>query len=131
MKPLLLPLCLASFLALVSMMGCQSGPRIYHVKGAVTFEGNPIPAGVIFFDPDVTKQNDGPQGFAFIKDGFYDTAEKGGKGVVGKAYLVRVQGFDGKPGEELPMGRPLFTDYQEAVDFPLEDSIRDFKVTRK
>lgn len=113
---------------LFASIGCNTGPRLYHVKGTVTYKGAPLPEGVIFFDPDAAKQNDGPQGQAFIKDGAYDTAEKGGKGVIGKAYIVRVQGFDGKPGHELPMGRPLFTDHQEPVDFPLENSMRDFHI---
>ena len=115
-------------LALCSFLGCQSGPRIYHVKGTVTYKGQPLPAGVIFFDPDIMKQNDGPQGYAFVKDGVYDTADKGGQGVVGRAYQVRIQGFDGKPGEELPMGRTLFTGFKQAVEFPLQNSTHDFQV---
>lgn len=115
----------------IGLASCNTGPRIYHVKGAVTYKGAPIPAGVMFFDPDAAKKNDGPQGYAFIKEGAFDTAAEGGKGIVGKAYIVRIQGFDGKPGQELPMGRPLFTDFQEAVDFPQQNTVRDFKVAPK
>lgn len=112
-------------------LGCQTGPRIYHVKGTVTYKGEPLPAGTIFFDPDIGKQNDGPQGYAFITDGVYDTAGKGGRGVIGMAYIVRIHGFDGKAGEELPMGRTLFTDFQKAMEFPLADTVQDFQVGGK
>lgn len=127
----LYPSALILVLFATLMLGCQTDPRRFHVKGTVTYKGAPVVAGVMFFDPDPGKQNDGPQGYAFIKDGKYDTAETGGKGIVGKAYLVKIQGFDGKPGEELPMGRVLFTNFQEAVDFPLENTTRDFKVPAK
>lgn len=126
-----LSMCLMLAMIVCLLAGCQTGPRIYHVKGTVTYEGKPVPAGMIFFDPDAAKQNDGPPGYAFIKDGAYDTAAQGGKGVIGNAYLVRIQGFDGTPGHELTMGRPLFTNFQEAVEFPLDDSTRDFHVPAK
>ncbi|MSU77931.1 MAG: hypothetical protein EXS16_07530 [Gemmataceae bacterium] len=116
---------------LILLLGCQTGPHLYHVKGTVTHHGNPVPAGVIFFDPDLTKQNDGPQGFAFIKDGVYDTAAKGSQGIIGKAYVVRIRGFDGKQANELPMGQPLFLEFQKAVDFPLQDSTHNFQVSGK
>jgi hypothetical protein len=116
---------------LIAMAGCSSDPRAYHVKGAVTYKGSPVPAGVLFFDPDVSKKNDGPQGYAFIKDGAFDTAATGGKGIVGGAYIVRIQGFDGKPGQELPMGRMIFKEHQETVDFPKENNTRDFQVDAK
>ena len=123
-----------SFLAgsmLVLIVSCNTGPRIYHVKGTVTYKGEPVPAGVIFFDPDIGKQNDGPQGFAFIKDGAYDTTAKDSQGIIGKAYIVRIRGFDGKPANELPMGQPLFNEHQQAIDFPLQDSTQDFKLEGK
>jgi hypothetical protein len=93
----------------------------------VTFDGQLIPAGVIFFDPDVSRGNDGPQGFATITDGHYDTRENG-KGAVGGPHRVRIQGFDGKPGAELPLGHPLFPEYTVAVDLPGQAATRDFDV---
>ena len=108
--------------------GCSTGPRIYQVKGTVNFEGKPVPAGVIYFDPDTEKGNDGPQGYAYIKDGVYDTKGKGGQGVAGKAYIARIRGFDGKPANELPMGQSLFLEYKKAIDFPLQDSTQEFQI---
>lgn len=115
-------------LACASLCGCGGSIPIYEVSGTVTYQGKPLPAGVIYFDPDVTQKNDGPQGYAIIRDGQYNTDADGGMGVVGGAYLVRIEGFDGKPGNELPLGKPIFTDYQKAVDLPKANSTQDFDV---
>jgi len=112
-------------------LGCSGRPKLYDVSGRVTYDGQPLPAGVIYFDPDVMKKNDGPQGYAIIKDGAYSTAAPGGKGVVGGAYLARIEGFDGRPGQELPLGRPLFTDFQQPLDLPRAPSTQDFQVPRR
>jgi|GEM_PF-194924 len=122
---------LFSFLSLTLLaVGC-SGPTMYSVSGSVSFDGKPLPAGVIFFDPDVSKSNDGPQGYAIIKNGRYDTAAPGGKGVVGGAYIARIEGFDGSPGEELPLGKPLFTDFQKAIELPKAKSTQNFDIPGK
>ena len=112
----------------LSLAGCgRSGPPRYELSGTVTYGGQPLPAGVIFFDPDVRQGNDGPQGFAHIQDGRYDTRQKG-KGQVGGPHRVRIFGFDGHPGPELPMGKPLFSEYQADHHLPRENSTRDFDV---
>jgi hypothetical protein len=114
--------------ACVLHAGCGDGPKRYDVSGRVTYAGQPLPAGVIYFDPDATQNNDGPQGYAIIKDGAYSTAAPTGKGVVGGPHIARIEGFDGQPGQELPLGKPLFTDYQERRDLPRESSEQDFAV---
>jgi hypothetical protein len=114
--------------ALVLLPGCERGPRLYDVSGKVMYKGKPLPAGVIYFDPDVTKGGDGPQGYAVIKAGEYSTAAAGGKGVVGGRHIARIEGFDGKPGAELPLGRPLFTDFQQALDLPRAEATQNFDV---
>ena len=124
-QSLLFPLALV---ALPCLVGCgEAGPARYDVSGTVSYQGKPLPAGLIMFDPDITKGNDGPQGFAHIKDGRYNTAETE-SGPVGGPHIVRIQGFDGVAGQELPMGRPLFTDYQTPADIPAETSTLDFEV---
>ena len=65
------------------LAGCGRGPTLYQVSGRVTYDGQPLPAGVIYFDPDVTRNHDGPQGYAVIKNGTYNTSARGGRGVVG------------------------------------------------
>lgn len=117
--------------ACVLVSGCARGPTRYDVSGAVMHRGQPLPAGVIYFNPDVTRGNDGPQGYAIIKEGRYDTAGEGGKGVLGGPYTVRIEGFDGKPGNELPLGKPLFTDYQQSLEFPRSETTQDFDVPAK
>jgi hypothetical protein len=108
--------------------GCgRSGPPRYELSGTVTYAGKPLPAGVIFFDPDVRQGNDGPQGFAHVQEGRYDTRQTG-KGSVGGPHRVRIQGFDGQPGPELPLGQPLFPEYQTDHDLPKENSTRDFEI---
>jgi hypothetical protein len=110
------------------LAGCDGQPRLHHVSGKVMYDGKPLPAGVIYFDPDVSKNNDGPQGYAIIQNGEYDTAAAGGKGVVGGPHIARIEGFDGKPGEELPLGRPLFTDFKQPLDLPKAASTQNFDV---
>ena len=34
------------------LVGCGSGEQLHDVSGTITFEGKPIPKGLIFFDPD-------------------------------------------------------------------------------
>jgi len=108
--------------------GCgPSGPPRFQVSGTVTFGGQPVPAGVIYFDPDVTKGHDGPQGYAQIKDGHYDTRQEG-KPVTPGPHVVRIQGFDGKSANELPLGQPLFPQAQQNRDMPAADSTQDFSI---
>jgi hypothetical protein len=97
------------------------------VSGTVTYDGKPIPKGLIFFDPDASKGTDGRQGFANIIHGKYDTAENG-QGVRGGAYHVRVNGFDGIEANEAPFGQALFPEYTGAADLPKADSTYDLDV---
>lgn len=117
----------ASLLILVTVSltllnGCgDSDPRKYHVKGTVTYKGAPIPAGTIQFSP--AGGNTGPAGYADIVDGKFDTSAEGSKGTVGGAHRITINGFDGngKPQDELPLGEPLFEEYQIEKDLPKED----------
>jgi hypothetical protein len=102
--------------ALALAAGCgKTGPKQFDLAGKATVNGRPIPAGVIHFDPDIANGHDGPQGFARIVNGEFDTA-KGGRGVVPGSHIVRVQGFDGIPANELPLGNRLFPDDERPMD---------------
>jgi hypothetical protein len=117
---------LAWILGLAALAGCgPSEEKLYRVSGVVTYNGKPIPKGLIFFDPKA----DGPQGFANIVNGNYDTAQQG-KGVRGGAYDVRVNGFDGKQVNDAPFGNPLFLEYTGTKDLPQEDSTYDLDVPK-
>ena len=112
--------------ALVAVAGCTKQEKLYRVSGTVTYDGKPIPKGVISFVP----QADGPQGFANIWDGKYDTAKEG-KGVRGGSYDVRINGFDGKEANEAPFGQALFPEYNGAKELPSEDSTYDLDVPKR
>lgn len=112
----------------ISLLGCggeaEDAPERYQISGTVTYDGQPIPKGIIKFTPDAGKGNTGPQGKARIVDGEYSTAEEGGAGVVGGPYKITVQGYDGNadPDKELPLGEPLFKEHRIDKELP---SIRD------
>jgi hypothetical protein len=116
------PMCAGLLVvALTALAGCGSEERTYNVSGTVTFNGKPIPKGLIFFDPDVSKKTPGQQGFANILNGKYTTAVEG-KGVRGGAYQVRVLGYDGKEAPEAPFGQYLFPEYSTTKELPQQDS---------
>jgi hypothetical protein len=117
-------------LLLVTLAGCgEPEEKLYQVSGTVTYDGKPIPKGLIFFDPDASKGTGGMQGFANILDGKYDTAE--GQGVRGGAYEVRVNGFDGKESNDAPFGQALFPEYRGHKDLPQADSTFDLDVPKE
>jgi hypothetical protein len=102
----------AAAIALVGLVGC-GGSRTLELSGTATFGGKPIPAGRIYFTPDTKKGNNGPQGFAEIKDGTFDTRD-GGRGPVGGPTIVILAGNDGSFGNG--QGLPLFDDYSQSVE---------------
>lgn len=112
-------------------LGCGKGADVqrFPVSGRVTFDGKPVPAGRIQFEPDATQGNRGPAGYAVIRDGQYDTSDQG-KGSIGGPHRVVIVGFDGKRdlSAELPHGRRLFPNYRTAVDLPHEKTNLDFDV---
>lgn len=120
----------AFFAFLLGLAGCGEAPLV-HVTGTVKYQGVPVPAGTIFFDPDESVQN-APQGYAVIKDGMFSTAEARSQGVKPGKYNVRIRGYDGKPGSELPLGRPIFDERSETRDIagPTAELEFDFKKSK-
>jgi hypothetical protein len=108
------------------LIGCGDSVRYYNLSGTVMYKGQPLPAGQIFFTADYTKGNDGMQGMAIIQDGKYDTRIYK-KGVLGGPYKIKIDCYDGKPGNELPLGK-LLGNAEFARDFPKSDSVQDFDV---
>lgn len=113
-----------SIIALIALVGCgDKGPQRYERWGTVTFQDQPIPAGIVYFDPDLHAGNDGPQGQAVITAGQYDTRLRAGSGPGSGKYVVRIQANDGIPGPEAPIGKMLFANQVEIrVDLPPNDS---------
>lgn len=111
----------------LGIAGCgPSGPVRFDLEGEVTYQGKPVPAGLIVFNPDTTKGNEGPQGFAHIKQGKYDTRDQGRKVTVGP-HEVRIEAFDGKPGQELPLGKIMVQHTTTATLSPTETKL-DFDI---
>lgn len=114
------------FVLLLSGCSGSSGPPRYEVSGAVTYNGKPVPAGEVSFQPDASKGNKGPGSLALIKDGRYKTNPK--KGVVGGPYIVRILGFDGVAVGDSSTGKTLFDQYETKVEFPKQATTQDFSV---
>ena len=118
-------------LASLLLAGCdEAGPARFDVSGTVTYDGKPLPAGRISFEPDASQDNTGPVGFATIKDGRYQTEPGQGSGT--GAYKAVIFGYDGIPDavepDESPMGKPLFAPYTTDVDLSEGSPTQDFDV---
>jgi hypothetical protein len=118
---------LVACLAGVWAIGCgRPGPKTYRVRGIVTFNGSPVPAGRIDFMPDAQRGNSAMAGFAKIVGGAYDTAA-GGIGSAGGPMTVLVSGYEPVAGPP-QRSRPLFLDHVIAADLPKADSSLNLKV---
>lgn len=110
--------------------GAPDGPQKYNVSGTITFDNKPISKGFITFSPDDSAGNKGPGGGAPIINGKYKT--ESGKGIVGGPHVVQIVGYDGMAatveGEQLPDGKALFVPYFTTVNFPKENTVRDFEI---
>lgn len=111
--------------------GCGGGAakdeyQRFRVSGTVTFKGQPVPVGTIYFEPNVASGNKGPLGLATITGGSFDTTS--GKGSVGGAHFVRIEGYDGKSTPEKPQGNLLFNAHRVEVELPKSDSEQKFDV---
>ena len=113
-------------LSLLLLVGCGGSDRtLYHVEGTVTFDGQPVPAGTIIFEPDAAAGNDGTQGYAEIKNGRFSTSQSE-KGITGGAYQVRVSGFQPPAGDG--PAKILFKDFRQPMQLPESDSQQDISV---
>lgn len=99
--------------------GCSqygNDPRSVHVRGEVTFDGVPVPRGGVTFDPDGSQGNSGPQGFAEILDGKYDT-KSNGRGTTGGPQIVTITGYDGIPTDDNLEGVAIFSGWRTTANF--------------
>ena len=120
----------AAILAVTCAPGCRPpGPPRHRVTGTVTHGGKPVALGRIVFEPDATRGNAGPQGFAPIENGRYDTAAPHCKGSVGGPMIVIIDGMEVSGGADASAsGRLLFPTHEERIDLPRADATRDFVV---
>lgn len=106
----------------------DSGPERYHVSGNVAFDGQPVERGMIYFAP--TDANPGPEGFARIENGKYDTRQEGGKGHISGALVARIKAEGPVSTNDEPTKAP-FEQWATEVDLPREDSVKDFAVPKE
>jgi hypothetical protein len=114
---------LAATLCLVIGCGGEDVDR-FDISGTINYDGKPLPAGTIIFEPDKAAGNEGAPGFAQITDGKYDTAT-GGKGTIGGPQVVRIEGRDPTPTSD---GQMLTVTHQTTADLPKETTTKDFNV---
>jgi hypothetical protein len=112
----------------LSLVGCggPSGPKRFEVQGAVTYDGKPVPAGQITFEPDDSKGNKGPAAYALIHGGRYLIPRA--KGSVAGAVVVQIKGCDGVRSAESPEGAMLFPLHEERLELPSRDTAKDFNI---
>ena len=116
---------------LTALAGCGGGDTGNRVSGKISFKGTPVPAGKIYINPDGTKGNNGPSGFADITNGTYDTSAPGGKGAVAGAVTFVIEGLDPTPP---PGAGPdvtttiLFSNYQVPFELTAGDNVKDIDV---
>ena len=123
--------CVLPGLVLIAAVGCgPGGPARYAVEGRVTFRGQPVPNGMVRFEPDGTKGNRGPVGYAAIVDGRYTTVAKGARGALKGPLVVWISGGP-PPDPEKEFVEPFFSEYRTTGDIQpqaFKTTVIDFDV---
>lgn len=115
------------FLIVLGILAGCGGPKTFPVEGTVTFDGKPVPKGMVTFSPDTEKGNDGRPSVTVIENGNY-LIKPGPHGLLGGAYVVTVNGTDGVADEFQPEGNPLFKRYRLEHVFGESDKRFDIEV---
>ena len=116
----------AAGLALV-LLGCGGKPERVRVSGRVTFQGNPVQYGNIVFEPDPSRGNRGPQGYAKISSkGTFDTGVAG-TGPCPGPQVVTIEAY---PDLNSPASKKsrVVLQYRTNVDLPSETTTQNFDV---
>jgi hypothetical protein len=108
--------------------GCgQRGPTRFHLEGKVTFDGQPVPSGLIRFEPDSTKGNTGPVGYAAIKHGRYTTATDGSKGSLNGPIVAFLTGGPA-PDPKVEFPKMWFVDYSTTLTLEPKSGATTFDI---
>jgi len=107
--------------------GCQDGLKRVRVSGSVTFQGKPVPYGNVVFEPDKSKGNSGPQGYATIKDGRFDTGLAGGTAPTSGPQVIAIEGYPELGNEDPKKGRLVFN-HRTSADLTGKEMTLDFDV---
>lgn len=112
-------------LTTITLCACsEQGPTRYQISGEVKFNGEPLAYGDVLFTPDGAKGNSGPQGVAFIKNGFYDTRNTDGKGIAGGATVIQIRGLNAQGGK-------LICNYVTSIDLPKENGKHNIDIPKE
>lgn len=116
-------------IVVISAAGCgKEGPERYRLSGAITWEGKPVPSGMVTFEP-ASKGIGG--GFAPIVNGTYDT-DLTGRGHLGGEHTVSIAGFAGTadPNDPDSAAVSMFKPVTFTSDLPKESSTMDLLLPR-
>ena len=117
----------AAVVALVTLLSRE--PRRPLITGVVTYQGQPVPAGVIRFTPQGASASSRGGAGGEIRDGRY--AVKAGHGSAGGGYKVQIRGFTGvakQVGPVVdPLGEELFSEVTRTTEIPCADFTFDVK----
>ena len=118
----------ALLVIVVSFSGCgPRGPQRFQLEGKVTFDGKPVPCGTIRFEPDSTKGNTGPVGYAAIIDGHYTTAMEGSKGSL-KGPIVAFLTGGPAPDPKVEFPKMWFIDYRTTLTVEQKSVVKTFDI---
>lgn len=93
-------LALLTTATLIPLASCSNnGLNLAKVRGKVTYKGQPVQKGTVFFMPDEAKGTVGPSAMGGISsDGSYVlSTEESGDGVIVGLHKVGITGFDPNP----------------------------------
>ncbi|MEW4565209.1 hypothetical protein AB1K70_21980 [Bremerella sp. JC770] len=108
--------------------GCGSSSEVqrYSLSGTVTYQGKPVPNGMISFEP--TEAGLGG-GFAPIRNGKYSTDEDG-RGHLSGVTKVKISGFEATARSSDPEAVPdaLFAPIETEIELPQSTDQLDFEL---
>jgi hypothetical protein len=115
------------------LTGC-GGSSGNHISGKITFQGQPIPAGKVYFMPDSSKGVSGQTGYADIVNGTYDTRKPGGQGCITGSVIIAVEGMDPTPPPNAGPdagGTSLFPRYEQPGEITSSAMTMDIDVPKE
>src|SRR5262245_54011659 len=90
-------LAILSVSAVPLVLGCSAdnGLNLARVRGKVTFRGEPVKKGTVYFSPDESKGTVGPSGMGGVTDGAYvASTDTAGDGVIVGTHKVGLAGVE-------------------------------------
>lgn len=114
-------------LGLFLVSGCEK-QNLAPLQGTVTFGEEPLGCGSITFFPTGTHSGGeapAPPTAVGVKDGKYSLGKK--YGLTPGKYHVAINGLEGQPRGDLPLGLNIFPEHREMFEYTGQET-HDFKV---